>query len=84
MIIDHKLLVAIFKKDVTNRLQRILLRIHQYTIRILHKPVSQLFISDWLSTHNQETNRNEEIPGMCIAINAMESCMHISYCMTEE
>ena len=42
VITEHKLLVAIFEKDTAcllHRLQRILLQIHQYNIRLLYKPV---------------------------------------------
>ena len=39
-------------------------------------------IADWLSRHNHERNRDEEIPGMCIIINTIESCMDIPYCIT--
>ena len=66
---DHKQLVAIFKKDVL-RLQRILLHIIQYNIGILHKCEPQLFIAKWPSRHNHETNRDKEIPSLCITINA--------------
>ena len=73
-----------FKKDIANlshRLQGILLCIHQYKIRVLYKPGSQPFIADWLSRHNHETNRDEEVLGMCITIN---SCMNILGCMEAE
>ena len=42
------------------------------------------FIADWLSRHNHKTNRDEEILGLCIAINAIEQCMKISDCMAAE
>ena len=51
VITDHKPLVAVFKKDIaamSHRLQRILLCIHQYNIRILFKQGSQLFLADWI------------------------------------
>ena len=51
IITDHKLLVAIFKKDMTTlsqRLQQILLRIHQYRVKIMYKPGPDLFMVDWL------------------------------------
>ena len=60
VIIDHKWLVAIFKKDascLSQRHQRILLRICQYYIRILYKPGPQLFIRYCLSKHMYVTNR---------------------------
>ena len=62
MITDHKLLVAIFKKDI------------QTLSPILQRILYKLFIADWLSRHNCETNRDEEKSGMCININAKEAC----------
>ena len=87
MITDHNLLVAIFKNDVgslSHRHQRILLRMHQNNIRILYKPEPQLFITDWLCRQNHKTNRDEEIPDMCITISTIELCMYISDCMMAE
>ena len=55
MITDHKLLVAVYKKEVmclSHRLKNILSCIHQHSIRILYTPGPQLFIADWLSRHN--------------------------------
>ena len=46
-------------------------------IQILCKPGSQLFIPDWLSRHNQETDGDQEIPGMYIAVNVIGSCKDI-------
>ena len=44
-------------KDRCSKLitQRMILRSHQYSIRILYKPGAQSFIGDWLSRHNHET-----------------------------
>ena len=52
IITDHKPLVAIFKKDIATPSQQILcilLRIHQYQMRIVSKPELEIFITDWLS-----------------------------------
>ena len=52
IITDHRPLVAIFKKDIATLpqgLQQILLRIHQYRVKIIYKPGPDLFIMDWLS-----------------------------------
>ena len=46
---DYKSLVASLRKDVATLLQRlqcILLQIHQYRIKIIYKPGSDLFIAD--------------------------------------
>ena len=60
IITDHKPLVAIFKKDVatlSQRIQCILLRIHQYRVRILYRPGPDTFIADWLYPHNHKEKR---------------------------
>ena len=64
---DHKPLVAIFKKDIATlpqRFQQMLLRIHQYRVRIIYKPGRDLFILDWLSRQNHSKNKGKEILGM--------------------
>ena len=60
MTTDNKQLVAIFKKDVvilSQKIQRMLLYIHQHSRRILYKATPQLFIADWLSRHNHMTKK---------------------------
>ena len=52
IITNHKPLVAVFKRDVatlSQRLQWVMLRIHQYRIGIIYKPGPDLFIVDCLS-----------------------------------
>ena len=52
---------------------------------IQHKnPGPQVLISDWLSRLNHKTIRDEEIPGISVTINAMESCIDIPDCMTTD
>ena len=83
--VSHKLLVAMFKKDVASlplRLQGILLWIHQYNVRMVYKPGLQVLIAYWLSRHNYDTNSDEDISGIYIIINAVESCTDIPDCMT--
>ena len=60
IITDHKLLVAIFKKDVATLsqcIQCILLKINQYRVHIIYKPGPEIFIADWLSQHNHEEGK---------------------------
>ena len=86
MIKDHKPLVEIFKKDVANllhRLQRILLCIQQYKIKILYSSGPQLFIAAMLSRHDQTINKDEEIPRMN-NINVIGTCPDILQCITAE
>ena len=75
IITDHKPLVTIFKKVVatlSKGLQEILLRIHQYRVRIIYKPGSDLLMADWLSRQNHKENKHEEIKGMQISITAIQ------------
>ena len=81
---DLKPLVAIFKKDIvilSQRLQKILLRIHQYRVRIIYKPVPDLFIVDQLSRQNHSENKGKEIAGMQLSIKAIQSTTNILQCM---
>ena len=69
IITDHKPLVAIFKKDVatlSQRLQGILLKIHQYRVKIMYKSGPDLFTVDWISRQNHKENKDAEIhAGKC-------------------
>ena len=60
IITDHKPLVSIFKKDVamlSQCIQCILLKTHQYRVQILYKPGPEIFIADWLSHHNHKEDK---------------------------
>ena len=64
IIINHKPLVSIFKKDVailSQCIQQILLKIHYYTIQILYKLGPEIFIADWLPCHNHKHDKDEPI-----------------------
>ena len=55
IITDHKLLISMFQKDIATLsqcIQHILLKIHQYRVQIINKPGPEIFIVDWLSRHN--------------------------------
>ena len=69
VITNHKPLVSIFNKDVamlSQQIQRILLKIHQYRVQILYKHGPEILIADWLSHHNHKENKDEPIRGMDI------------------
>ena len=60
IITNHKPLVAIFKKDVatlSQHIQCILLKNHQYRVQIIYKPGPENFIADWLSQHKHKEGR---------------------------
>ena len=61
VITDHKPLVVIMGNSVamlSQCLQCIILHIHQYSVHLLDKPASKLYIADWLSHHNHEENKD--------------------------
>ena len=82
---DHKPLVAIFKKDVatlSQHIQCILLKIHHYRVQIIYKPRPKIFIADWLSQHNHEEGKDKPIKDMDIRIETIQSVTDISECMS--
>ena len=52
-------------------MQCILLRIHQYWVRIIYKLGPAFFIAVWLPWHNHMENNDEEIHGMDIMVDAI-------------
>ena len=46
---------------LSQHIQHILLKIHQYRVCILYKPGPQIFIADWLSHHNHKEEKDEPI-----------------------
>ena len=81
---DHKPLEAIFKQDMATlfqRQQQILIRIYQYRVKIIYKPGPDLFIADCLSRQNQKEDKDEEIAGMQVSIDAVETVTNIPECM---
>ena len=66
-ITDHKLLVAMFKKDVATMsqyIQCILLKIHQYRVQIIYHPGPEIFIAGWLSRNNPMEGKDKPIKDM--------------------
>ena len=60
----------------------IFLRIHQYQVRIIYKPGLEVFITDWLSRHNHMENKDEEMHGMDVRVDAIQMSMNIPECMS--
>ena len=88
VITDHKLLVSIFKKYVatlSQQIQCILLKIHQYRVQIIYKPGPDIFIADWLSRHNHTEGKDQPIKGMEVWVDVIQTAtdMPESLSMTE-
>ena len=62
-------------------IQQILLKNHQYRAQILYKPGPEIFIADWLSCHNHK-DKAEPIKDMDIRVDAIQSMTDISECMS--
>lgn len=77
---DHKPLESIFKKPLHQasvRLQRMLLRLQRYNLKVMYKPVKELYIADSLSCgflREQKENLLEED----LAVNWITSQLPIS------
>ena len=85
IITDQKLLLSMFKKDVSMLLQCIqckLLKIHQYMVQIIYKPGPEIFIADWLSWHNHVEGKDKPIKDMDIRIDAIQSATDIPECVS--
>ena len=83
IITDHKLLVSIFKKDVATLsqcIQCILLKIHQYRVQIIYKHGPEIFIADWLSQHNHMEGKDKPIKEMDIRIDTIQCTIDVPEC----
>ena len=84
---DHKPLVAMFKKDMatlSQHIQCIMLKIHQYRVQILNKPGPEIFIADWLSRNNLIEGKDEPIKDMDIQVDAIQSSVDMPECISIE
>ena len=82
---DHKPLVSMFKKDVatlSQRMQCILLKIHQYRVQIMYKPGQDIFIADWLSRHNHIEGKDKLIEDMDVQVDAMQNTTDMPECVS--
>ena len=85
MITDHKPVVSMFKKDVATLsqcIQHILLKIHQYRVQIIYKPGPEIFTVDWLLRHNHTEGKDKPIKGMDIQVDAIQAAMEMPECIS--
>ena len=85
IITDHKPLVSMFKKDVATLsqcIQHILLKIHQYRVQIIHKPGPEIFIADWLLRHNHTEGKDKPIKGMEVQVDVIQTTMDMPECVS--
>ena len=87
VITDHKLLVAMFKNDMATLsqcIQCILLKIHQYRVQIIYKPGPESFIADWLSRNNHVGGKDKPIKDIDIWVDAIQSSIDMLECISME
>ena len=85
VITDHKPLVLIFKKDVatlSQRIQHILLKIHQYRVQVIYKPGPDIFIADWLLRHNHVEGKDQPIKGMELWVDVIQTTTDMLECLS--
>ena len=74
-----------FKKDVatlSQHIQCILLKIHQYGVQMVYKPGPEIFIADWMSRHNHAEGKDKPIKGIDIWVDAIQTAMDMSDCVS--
>ena len=54
-------------------IQHILLKIHQYRVQILYKPGPEIFIAHWLFWHNHKEGKDEPIQHMDIRVDTIQT-----------
>ena len=73
-----------FKKDVamlSQCIQCIVLKIHQYRVQIIYRPGPDIFIADWLSRHNHIEGKDKPIKDMDIWVDAIQSVTDMPECI---
>ena len=86
VITDHKPLEAMISKYMvmlSQQLQCIMLCKYKYSVQILYKPGSELFIADWLSQTHLE-NQDQEIPGLNVGIPTISTLVDVPICASIE
>ena len=79
------MLVSILKKDVaklSQQIQCILLKIHQYRVHIIYKPGPDIFIADWLLTHNHTAGKDQPIKGMEVQVDVIQTATDMPECLS--
>jgi len=87
IITDHRPLLAIFKKDVATaspRLQRILMKMHQYNISLSYRPGPEMHLADCLSRVGHIADTEKEIPDMKITVDSVCTIDEITVLSADE
>ena len=63
-------------------IQCILLKIHQYRVQITYKPDPEIFIADWLSRHNHTEGKDKPMKGMEIQVDVIQTATDMPECVS--
>ena len=67
---------------MSQHIQCILLKIHQYRVQIIYKSGHKIFNADWLSRHNHVEGKDKPIKGMDIWVDAIQSASDMPQCIS--
>ena len=67
---------------LSQHIQCILLKNHQYRVQIIYKPGPRIFIAEWLSQCNHMEGKDKPIKDVDIRIDAIQSVIDIPECIS--
>ena len=67
---------------LSQHIQHIMLKIHQYMVQILYKPGPEIFTADWLLQHNHVEGKDKPIKDMGIQVDAIQSLVDMPDCIS--
>ena len=74
-----------FKKDIatlSQHMQCILLKNHQYRVQIIYKPGPKIFTADWLLWHNHVEGKDKPIKDMDVRVDTIQGVTDIPECIS--
>ena len=63
-------------------IQHILLKIHQYRVQIIYRPGPDIFIADWLLRYNHAEGKVKPIKGMELWVDVMQTTTDMPECLS--
>ena len=67
---------------MSQRIQCILLKIHQYRVQVIYKPGPDIFIADWLLRHNHAEGKDQPIKGMELWVDIIQTTTNMPECLS--
>ena len=67
---------------MSQRIQHIVLKIHQYRVQIIYKPGPDIFIAEWLSRHNHAEGKDQPIKGMGLQVDIIQTMTDMPECLS--